>query len=322
MIEHSFEKFDYTLRPAKNIERKMICEALARLSAISPLSRYRYVGFGSISFKDLALVHQRLGITDLVSVEGAEELRERFLFNKPYSCIRVCWGTATEVLPTLSWRKRAVVWLDYDTPLDREVLGDVGTVVGNVRSGGVLVVTVDAKPERLAGAGGGGTVRRRLAALRDQIGENRIPPRIRGSDLAKWGLAQTCREIIQNEIEDTLADRNAPLMDRWRLNYHQLFNFHYADRARMLTVGGYFVNRDDERRAPADAFSDLSFVRPGRDPCLIEVPVLTWREANYLDSRLPRLAPDVPRPVWLPEAERRKYAKIYKYFPTYLEAEL
>ncbi len=322
MSEHSFEQFDYTLRPAKNIERKMICEALARLSAVSPLPRYRYVGFGSISFKDLTLAHQRLGVTDLVSIECAEELKDRFLFNKPYSCIRVCWGTASEVLPTLPWRKRAIVWLDYDKPLDSEVLADVSTVVANVRSGSVLVVTVDAKPDHLAGTGGDSTVKQRLAALRDQIGENRIPQGTKGSELAKWRLALTYREVIHNEIADTLADRNAPSVDRWRLDYCQLFNFHYADGARMLTVGGYFVNGRDRRKVPPEAFSDLSFVRTGPDPCLIEVPVLTWREANYLDRRLPRLAPNVPKPAWLPTEERRRYAKIYRYFPTYLEAEL
>ena len=33
----SFEKFNYALRPAKNMQRKMLCESLARLSRVSGL---------------------------------------------------------------------------------------------------------------------------------------------------------------------------------------------------------------------------------------------------------------------------------------------
>ena len=51
----SFEKFNYALRPAKNMQRKMLCEALARLSRIAGLVSYRYIGFGAIGFHDFCL---------------------------------------------------------------------------------------------------------------------------------------------------------------------------------------------------------------------------------------------------------------------------
>lgn len=215
-----------------------------------------------------------------------------------------------------------MIWLDYDRPLDSAKLSDISTVVTKVRSGSVVVVTVDAKPERLQGADGRMVVLRRLAGLRKRIPENKIPLGTKGSHLAGWGLARTYREVIHNQIEETLAHRNAPRPERWRLRYHQLFNFHYADGAKMLTVGGYFVNKNDEAKLPISAFSDLSFTRVDEDPYHIEVPVLTWREASFLDSRLPRLAPEVRIPRWLGDADRKKYGQIYRYFPTYLEAEL
>ena len=68
MKKPSFEKFNYSLRPAKNIERKMFCEVFARLSRISPLRSYRYIGFGANTFVDFTLFHQRLGITDMVTL--------------------------------------------------------------------------------------------------------------------------------------------------------------------------------------------------------------------------------------------------------------
>jgi len=128
--------------------------------------------------------------------------------------------------------------------------------------------------------------------------------------------------MIDNEIRSTLARRNGPEPPARRLEYHQLFYFNYADGARMLTVGGYFVNRRDLERVPPERFEDLEFVRDGAEPCLLEVPVLTWREARYLDKRLPTLVDPKFRPGWLPQNDRAKYAKIYRHFPTYLEAEL
>ena len=100
----SFEKFNYALRPAKNMERKMFCEALARLSRISSLASYRYIGFGALGFHDFCLFHQRLGINDMVSIEGNLAAQDRIAKNKPYSCIKMKWGMSHEVLPTLQQR--------------------------------------------------------------------------------------------------------------------------------------------------------------------------------------------------------------------------
>ena len=323
MNQHTFEKFDYTLRPAKNIERKMLCEAFGRFTKLSPLAKYAYIGFGSISFKDFSLVHERLGLTDMISMERARAKEKRFDFNKPYSCVKLRWGESSEILPTLSWRKRSIVWLDYDSPLDGSILEDISTATLHLRSGSILVVTVDAKPERLTDdSNGSNIVKERLEALRTQIGVKKLPRDTKGSHLAKWGLAKVCRDVITNEIEETLSRRNRPLEKTQRLSYQQLFNFHYKDGARMLTVGGYFVNDDDLQKLPVDTFVDLDFIRLDKEPYLIDVPVLTWREASYLDTRLPRSAPDVAKPPWLPSEDRQKYGKLYRYFPTYLEAEM
>ena len=56
------EIMNYLFRPAKNIERKMLCEALSRLSIISDVKHYQYVGFSSVYFADFSLFHKQLGI--------------------------------------------------------------------------------------------------------------------------------------------------------------------------------------------------------------------------------------------------------------------
>ena len=52
----SYESVNYVLRPAKNIERKMFCEAFRRLAEFGRVDSYRYVGFGSTFFSDFSLV--------------------------------------------------------------------------------------------------------------------------------------------------------------------------------------------------------------------------------------------------------------------------
>ena len=320
MNSPSFEKFNYTLRPAKSIERKMLVEVFGRFSALSPLPKYQYVGFGAISFKDFALVHQRLGVTDMTSIEKVVEGKKRFDFNRPYSCITIKWGDSAQVLPTLAWRKRSIVWLDFDKVLDAKKLGDIATVVTSVKSGSILAVTVDVDPDRVEK--GPDMPALRMELLRGNVGDAKIPRGTKAIDLAKWGMGRVCRDIIHNEIVRALSDRNAPQPESGRLAYHQLFNFHYADKAKMLTVGGYFVDASEESRLPPAHFQDLDFISFDRDPYLIEVPVMTWREATYLNERLPRSAPKVPHPKWLPDDERQRYGKVYRHFPTYLEAEL
>ena len=38
------QKINYIIRPAKNIERKMLCETLQKLSYFNHLDKYAYIG--------------------------------------------------------------------------------------------------------------------------------------------------------------------------------------------------------------------------------------------------------------------------------------
>src|SRR5687768_13986003 len=95
----SYQKFNYRLRPAKNIERKMMSELFERLQHFAPLREYQYVGFGSIYFADYALFHKRLGIGRMISIEGNVKDEERVRFNSPYRFIDIRMGLSFEVLP-------------------------------------------------------------------------------------------------------------------------------------------------------------------------------------------------------------------------------
>lgn len=318
-MKPSFERFSYALRPAKNMERKMLCEAFARLARIAPLPTYRYVGFGAIGFHDFTLFHQRLGIKHMISIEGELDSQDRIDFNRPYSCIHMKWGMSYDILPTLTWTKRTILWLDYDRPFDQAKLADISLAAASVRSGSVLVVTLPADPGDIDP--GTDMAAKRLNDLKSRLGKDRVPNTIEGSTLAKWGMASAYQQIIHNEIAATLSNRNGALSAEGRVAYQQLFNFRYADGVRMVTVGGIFLNAADRRALTAKHFKDLEFIRTDQTDYMIETPLLTLREIRYLDERLPRSAPDVTHPSWIPETERRKYGRLYRYFPSFSEVE-
>src|SRR3954447_2820600 len=121
----SFEKIDYSLRPAKSTERWMLLEALGRLSVFTPLIQYQYVGFGSPFFVDFRLFHRRLAITKMISIEKETDREPRFELNKPFDCIQMLWGDSSEQLREIDWNAPSIVWLDYDYVLNSAVLGDL-----------------------------------------------------------------------------------------------------------------------------------------------------------------------------------------------------
>ncbi len=309
----SYENINYTLRPAKNIERKMIVEGLRRLGAIERLETYRYIGFGSTYFSDFSLIHKTLGISSMLSVEKEIDDEERFRFNKPFKCVRFKFGSSTSVLPTLSWSQKTILWLDYDGVLDSAVLTDIDYVCSKIRHSSVIVVTVNALPE-LATAD-------RVGVLRTRLGPDKIPDGITQTNLAGWGTAAAYRRILHNEIAEALNVRNGAEMEAHRVGYKQLFDFHYADNAKMLTVGGLIFRTRDEAKVRRCRFEDLDFVRTGEDAYRIEVPNLTFRELHHLESRLPLSGSVAKASKSLSAEDIQKYSKVYRYFPKFTEAE-
>lgn len=319
MSKPTFERFNYALRPAKNVERKMICDALSRLSTVERLNKYRYVGFGAVGFYDFLLFHQRLGIVDMVSIEKETDAQRRIEYNRPHSCIRIEWGESHAVLPAMDWtRKRSIVWLDYDKHISAAYIGDISFVTSVAKSGSVLIATFNAD----TGESDEGAPARRMEKLKSAVGKIALRPTLVATDLAGWGYAKACRNIFADVVQKTLGDRNAPVAAEEKLQFVQLFNFIYRDGTRMVTVGGVFLNKKESSALTIRHFHDLDFLRKGEEQFEIETPVLTIRELRYLDTLLPRVGISGKNPSWIPQEDRRKYQNIYRYFPTFSEVEI
>jgi hypothetical protein len=314
MMSRSYEDINYAIRPAKCIERKMIVESLGRLSKLDSLESYRYIGFGSAYFSDFIFIHRSLGMNDLVSIEKDEFNRERFDFNCPFSCVDIIYGLSTQVLPTLNWDKKTILWLDYEDPVNQSSLEDIGYFCSNAVPRSVIIVTVNANP---------GPPEGRIGRFKANVGEENIPPGYEVKNTGAWGTAGMYRDIINNRILAVIRDKNGTVQSQDdKLMYKQLFNFHYSDRAKMLTVGGILFQKGDEANIVDCKWDKMQHCRSDKNECLIEVPNLTYRELRLLDSQLPTSEIEKIDSKGIPRKDVERYSRIYRYFPAFVEAEL
>lgn len=312
MAESSGELINYSLRPAKQIERKMLCETFRRLSEFGSVDSYKYIGFGSFYFSDFALFHRELGITNMISIEKSVGNKERFEFNKPFDCIKIIYGYSNDILPSLKWDVRTILWLDYDYPLDLNVLTDLSWFFSNAISGSVVIVTVDVEPDLRC--------EDPMKELTDRIGEERIPIDTKAKHLKGWENGQVAIKVINNHIIEQLGSRNGGRAKGTKFVYEQLFNFQYADSTKMLTVGGILYDEGQKRNFEACGFNDFCYRKKiGDDYYRIEIPKLTYRELLHLDAQLPIDDANSLKAKAIPRKDLKKYAEVYRYFPNFME---
>jgi hypothetical protein len=327
-IPRNDERINYLFRPAKNIERKMICEALHNLSIVSDLRNYQYVGFGSVYFADFTLFHKLLGVQKLISIEGEAEMEPRARFNRPYSCIDVLTGWSYEVLPAIEWDKSGtILWVDYTGSLEGYMFKDMATFFQRAISGSIFIITINVDlKDNLPGA--------KSTSEKISLKLNKDPEvkkRIRSSDITteikKEDYYSIIRTVIDAEIKEIVSQRNK-IESETNFNYKQIFNFLYKDGQTMLTVGGILFSENDKDKIDRMNFNNLDYIVEDDKYFEIHVPHLTYREMHALDKHLPKFNTD---PVAKQEALDElkdvvsndailKYAKIYRYYPNYTES--
>ena len=308
----SYQKINYTLRPAKGAERKMIVEAIGRLRSFSALDSYRYIGFGSPYFSDFSLMHRSLGIHDMICIEQEVKDIKRFEFNRPFSCIELKFGKSTEILPTLEWQERpTIIWLDYDGPINKAIFSDIHLVCSSMTTGSFLLVSI-----RNNASDFGSDPSERLKRLRSAVGGNKLPFPTQ-SDVQKVNFGRFLWRIIDAEIQRIVSERSVGLRDDLRFNYKQVLHFDYQDGARMSTIGGVLYQKGQRTLFEQCDFSSLPYNRTDHDACRIKAPLLTFKELRALGEYLPGSIPPLPS---MPREEVEAYAEHYRYFPNYIEA--
>ncbi len=299
------------------MERRLLIEALLRLAqADYCVQDYRYVGFGSVYYADFVLFHKYLYITDMWCIEGSDVPR-RMRFNKPYRFIKLKMNQYSNVIPSLSRRKKHVVWLDYDYALDDTMLADIDGTLHTIAPGSIFVVTMDARaalPERYDKPGYSQEQREDLIAeLYNEWFGPLVGRQITTNDLGANDIPLLFVQSVRERIEMTLLNRDG-------LEFRQLFNCVYADKALMLTFGGVLDTPDRLAGLDGSSVMELPFINGTEEPIEVSVPHLTLREKQWLDKNLnDTLTAD--RVVFeIREEYFDNYRKYYRDYPTYTEA--
>jgi hypothetical protein len=286
-----------------------------------PVEKIRYIGFGSIFFSEFVMLHRALGISKMVSIEKNTDEKTRFQFNRPFDCIRIEFGLSTDVLPKLLWTDPSVIWLDYTSKLSSDVVADVRLSCAQVTSPSLLLVSVNVSP--------GGSPSSQLDELTDAVGRAMMPVDVTPASFSGWGYADVTQRILRDGALDALIRRNGGLVPAEKLALRELCNFRYQEdsrTSRMLTWGGLISAERDAETVAKSSFEDLDFIRPDGSPCVIQVPVLTFREIRALDARLPDSvaagAAAVGAALGLRIADVERYQSVYRFYPTFTEAEV
>ncbi|MFA5862959.1 MAG: O-methyltransferase [Candidatus Thermoplasmatota archaeon] len=320
----SYEKFDYTLRPAKSVERRLIAETVRKLSVLGDVSLYRYIGFGSVAFADFVLFHKALGIDDMISVEREEGDLPRFEFNKPFQGIVIEPGRSDNVLPRLDWRQKTFLWLDYEGPIDDAALADVDLFVTEAAVGSVAFVSANAQAILTDEMKKTHKSERALERMSELVTGGRLPTELKPDDLHGTKLTTLFRQLIRDQIGRALSARNAGASAATRVFAKEVFDVEYRDGARMMTFG-FLIHRADQRALVAGSGLDnLDWVpKSALDPPFsIELPLLTVRERRHLEGQFPYVKLDEVDPDWLRELGAEQYRRFYRHYPNYVDLEM
>lgn len=322
----SYDKINYLLRPNKSVERKMVCEMLSGISSIKDLSTYMYVGLGSVYFADFLLFHRSLGIAKMVSIESDDKVKDRCEFNKPFSCIDLKMGESTNILPNLDIQGNySIVWMDYDGAISDSVFSDINTVVGKMRPDSFFMLSLNADTCVLKTPleeDGEVNPEKRVVEM---IGDDRFPNQFRDKEMTAKTYLSLLHHCIMSEIAAAVRKRNAMADDK--VVFHQTVNFLYLDGIRMLTLGGFlFKENEMEDHLTKMCIRNLPYYKNDVESFKIQCPVLSLKEIQALNSHLPcierdngKLEDDFLNDFPLNNSDIRKYAALYRYYPSYVE---
>ena len=237
-------------------------------------------------------------------------------FNKPFEFIRLEMNKIGDIIPTIDRNRKYFVWLDYDNPLDREVLDDVGGFLHVLAPGSIFVVTVDAEPRPYEGSDSIDlTMDQRIDRSVEEFRENLkgfYPGEIKRNIFSRNALPKFFAEILINKINEEVHVRP-------KFDFLQLFNFQYADGAQMVSIGGIIEEKQAITELQQSDLLRWGFINQSVNPLEISVPALTLREKQWLEQKLdPNLT--VEDLVFeLPREKFNSFKKFYKYYPSYHE---
>jgi hypothetical protein len=318
--KRDFEQIDYSIRPSKQIERRLFIEVLQQLSKAGiHISDYAYIGCGSIFYADFIMFHKYLRIADMICVER-EEIPKRMEFNKPYDFIRLFMEPFSNLIPRLESDRKYLLWLDENDILTGELLDDVGTLLESLCPGCVLMITVNAEPrsymrffDEVQDEKSIGTTDKEqlVSAIQNEFGK--YCGKIEKSELTLKRFPELLARIFRSKIETSLILRS-------QYRFIQLFNYKYSDGAQMLTIGGLVDKEERKSELSKIGMFEKEYINDRLAPLEISVPPLTLREKQWLDQNLEQLrGGSIAPPFEIKSSLLNNYLSYYRQYPSFHE---
>jgi len=312
---------DYSIRPNKNIERKLIAECLNCLKQEFPIDKYKYIGLGGYWFVDFILFHMVLNIDDMISIEVEENAAKRAEYNVPFKCIEVIKGLTSDILPKLNLANSDnLIWLDYDSNLvDGPIIRDIEILCSESKVGNILIFTLNAHSNQLSSERGSDTDNENKRRNLKEIVGDIIPGDL---DLELFSL-NNFPKLLSKVLFD-LCLRKTIISGREE-TFHPLFSFIYTDGAPMITIGGMIVDDEMIKKIKVCKLEKKYQFIKGQTPFLINVPPLTSKEKIAIDQLLPDDNPidiEALKSIIgfdIKSKQIRDYEKFYKFYPVFAE---
>ncbi|HEV7675128.1 MAG TPA: O-methyltransferase [Candidatus Angelobacter sp.] len=317
-------KVQYDLRPAKQVERRMLLDAFQRLGEAGfQIRDYQYTGFGSVYFVDFILFHKMLGLHRLLSLEHEPILESRVRFNKPFSCVDIKMQPAAVEIPNLSRDLKHILWLDYDGILRKEFIADLKSALNILPAGSIVLITVDAEPPR---AEDFVDINAEYSSGKEVLGPKHwkeyfehhaseyLPLGQKTDSFTQSNLATVSIAILREAFKRSILYRRD-------VSLQPLFNFTYRDGHLMVTMGVMVAAPEDKRRLNGSTLTEASYFRANFDspPFEIRVPRLTRKERVYMDFAMPCAAGWKPTDFELDDATIDAYREVYRFLPAFAE---
>lgn len=313
----SDQKINYQYRPAKSIERKMLCDLIREIQLIRADGEMRYIGLGAKYFTDFLLLHNEFGITDMISIEAQRERQLRYDFNKPLKCIQMWYGSTNEILPQISGfdQKMNLIWLDFDDAFGKSMLYDLETICRSIRTGSMFFISCNYSYR-------GGNQSEKMESFKESVGDF-FDEKIMKSEYTNKRMPYVIKKVVDNQIRKIIDLRNRTEKNM-AVEYMQLLFLTYQDGAPMMTIGGILVDEELKKRIIESKIIDkYSFISDGENAFSIDIPNLTNKEIQLILKNLPVSIEEFQiheqEFFGIEYDEICKFEKIYRYYPYYSE---
>ena len=234
-------------------------------------------------FDDFKLLHNTVGINQMVSLEVDPGVYKRATFNRPLKCIKLVQQSATDYIANMDPDdSKHVFWLDYTEPSRIGAqIDDFCRLLSTLNEYDIIRITLNANPAAL-GSPSPQDVNLweyRLETLRNRLGDF-VPTSITPRQLVKKRYPTVLLSCLKKAYLNTVE---------WQeRRFLPLYSTVYDDNTQMLTLTGIVIMCEEngkifKRNQELRKYCNFSWDKP----LYICMPALTPKEILHINNELP-----------------------------------